>query len=161
MVAEPAPRRPSVRLSRDEAWEVIHGSHTGILTTLRRDGTPITLPTWFVDIDRHICLSTPSQTRKVGRIRRNPRVAFLVESGVRWAELRAVQLTGVAELVDDPAAAAAIAAELDRKYDAFRTNRAAMPAATREHYVAHGTTYVRITPDERILSWDNSRLGLG
>jgi PPOX class probable F420-dependent enzyme len=156
-----AGRRPSVRLNRDEAWAVIHDSHTGILTTLRRDGTPITLPTWFVDLDRTVCFSTPALTKKVGRIRRNSRVSFLVESGRRWAELQAVHLTGVAEVVDDPQLAARIAAALDSKYEAFRTRRAAMPAATRDHYESHGTVYIRILPDDRILNWDNSRLGLG
>jgi len=159
--SETSEKRPSVRLSRDEAWSVIHDSHTGILTTVRRDGTPVTLPTWFVDIDRHICLSTPARAKKVARIRRNGRVSFLVESGVRWAELQAVQLTGEARLVDDPELAARIATGLDRKYEPFRTRRAAMAEATRDHYEKHGTAYIRITPDDRILSWDNSRLGLG
>jgi PPOX class probable F420-dependent enzyme len=148
-------------MSRDEAWAVIHDSHTGILTTLRRDGTPITLPTWFVDLDRTVCFSSPARTRKVGRIRHDSRVSFLVESGSRWAELRAVHLTGVAEVVDDPDLVARIAAALDAKYEPFRTSRSAMPEATRDHYESHGTAYIRIVPDERILNWDNSRLGLG
>ena len=46
-------RSMSVRLSEDEAWSVIEGSHTGIITTLRADGSPVTLPMWFVVIERH------------------------------------------------------------------------------------------------------------
>ena len=30
-----------IRLSEDEAWDVLDKSHTGILTTLRRDGMPV------------------------------------------------------------------------------------------------------------------------
>jgi PPOX class probable F420-dependent enzyme len=153
-------RRGSVRLTSDEAWSVLAEAHTGILTTLRRDGTPITLPTWFVAIDRQIYLRTPAQTKKVARLRRNPRVAFLVESGERWAELEAVHVTGRAEfLSEDSPFIAKVEAGLEQKYSAFRTSQSDMPERTRDHYTKYGSAYIRIVPDERILSWDNSRLG--
>ena len=148
----------SIRLSPDEAWDVLQDAHTGILTTLRRDGTPITLPMWFVALDRTICFSAPSRTKKVARLRRDPRASFLVESGERWAELRAVHLTGRVEEITDDAEAARIAAAMDAKYARFRTASAAMPDATRAHYAAR-TTF-RLVPDARVLTWDNSRLEL-
>jgi PPOX class probable F420-dependent enzyme len=147
-----------VRLSDDEAWAVIEGAHTGVFTTLRRDGVPIALPVWFVVLDRTICLAAPSSTKKVARIRHDPRASFLVESGERWAELQAVHLTGRAELVEDETLRARIAAALDGKYAAFRTSRAAMPDATRGHYAA--VTHLRLRPDGRIISWDNRRIRL-
>ena len=51
-----------------------------------------------------------------------------------------------------------IAVALDIKYAAYRTASSAMSQATREHY--RGRTYLRLVPDERILSWDNRKLGL-
>lgn len=148
----------SVRLSPDEAWDVLAASHTGILTTLRRDGAPVALPVWFVAVDRTICFAAPSRTKKVARIRHDPRGAFLVESGERWAELRAVAVNGTIEVVEDEAAKARIDAALDEKYAAFRTPTTAMPDATRDHYA--GRTFFRLVPDERILSWDNRRIPL-
>ena len=146
-----------MRLSADEAWAVITGSHTGIFTSLRRDGVPIALPVWFVVLDRRIYVSGPATAKRLPRVRRDPRVSFLVESGQRWAELRAVQLTGRARVVTEPDLLAAVAAALDAKYATFRTARVAMPAATRAHYeVARAT--IEITPDAHMLSWDNSRL---
>jgi nitroimidazol reductase NimA-like FMN-containing flavoprotein (pyridoxamine 5'-phosphate oxidase superfamily) len=147
----------SVRLTDDEAWAVLAASHTGILTSLRRDGVPIALPLWFVVLDWHIYVSGPASARRVGRIRRDPRVSFLVESGERWAELRAVHVTGRARVVTEPDVLARVADALDAKYRAFRTPRAVMPAATRGHYEVQLAT-IEITPDERILSWDNARL---
>lgn len=149
----------SVRMSEDEAWQVLHDAHTGILTTLRRDGMPITLPIWFVAFDRSIWFAAPSRTKKVARIRRDPRASFLVESGERWAELRAVHLTGRVEIVEDPATIERIDRALDEKYAAFRTARAAMPDATQRHYA--GRTFFRLVPDDRILSWDNRRIPIG
>ena len=45
-----------IRLSEDEAWDVLDKSHTGILTTLRRDGTPVSLPVWYVVDERTIVM---------------------------------------------------------------------------------------------------------
>jgi hypothetical protein len=61
-----------IRLTDDEAWDVLARSHTGILTTLRADGRPVTLPVWFVALDRTVCLVAPSRTRKIRRVRRDP-----------------------------------------------------------------------------------------
>lgn len=150
----------SVQLSPEEAWAVLTASHTGIFTSLRRDGVPIALPVWFAVLDRRIYVSGPATVKRLLRVRRDPRVSFLVESGERWAELRAVHLTGRARVVTEPDLLAKVAAALDAKYAAFRTARAAMPAATRAHYeVARAT--IEIIPDERMLSWDNARTAGG
>jgi len=148
----------SVRLTADEAWAVVTASHTGIFTSLRRDGVPIALPLWFVVLDRRIYVSGPASAKRVARIRRDPRVSFLVESGERWAELRAVHLTGRARVVTEPELLARVAAALDAKYRTFRTPRAALPVATRAHYEVELAT-IEITPDAHLLSWDNARLG--
>lgn len=148
-----------VRLNEDEAWQKIATSHTGVLTTLRADGTPVALPVWFVALDRAIYVSTPSRAKKVARVRNDPRASFLVESGARWAELQAVHLSGVVDVVDDEATVDEIAAALDAKYVRFRTASAAMPAPTRAHYAER--TILRFVPSGRILSWDNARLELG
>jgi PPOX class probable F420-dependent enzyme len=148
----------SIRLDEDEAWSVIEGSHTGILTTLRADGSPVTLPMWFVVINRTLCFSTFPRTKKVARLTRDPRAAFLVESGEKWAELCAVHLSGHLEPVTDEPTMARIDAAMDEKYRAFRTSRAAMPAATQEYYATK--RFYRLVPEHRMLTWDNSRLEL-
>lgn len=149
---------PSVRLTADAAWAVIESSHTGVLTTLGRDGNAIALPIWFVVLDRKIYVSGPARSKRISRVRRDPRVSFLVEHGERWAELVAVHLTGTARVVgDEPDLAARVASASAAKYAAFRTDRREMPAATREYVTVVGAI-LEITPHDRILSWDNSRL---
>ena len=102
----------------------------GCIDTLRKDGMPITLPIWFVMLDRKIYVQGPAKTKKFNLVRNDPRCSFLVESGKRWAELRAVQLNGQARIVEDEAMKARVKAAMDAKYDAFRSNRTAMPEAT-------------------------------
>ena len=144
-------------MTSDEAWAVLERAHTGVLTSLRADGRPISLPVWFVAVDRRIYVAGPAATKKFTRIRNDPRVAFLVESGTRWAELVGVHVTGRAAFVDAGERLDVVTAMLHAKYAPFRTPRAEMPAPTRAHYDARTET-IEIVPDERILSWTNARL---
>ena len=145
----------SVRLSQDEAWALLERSHTGVLTTLRTDGSPVSLPVWFVVLDRTICVRTPSRTKKVKRLQRDPRAGFLVEAGERWAELEAVHLNGIVEIVDDAELQKRIVEALDAKYAAFRTPPTEMSDAARATYTDFA--YLQLTPLPRLLTWDNRK----
>jgi PPOX class probable F420-dependent enzyme len=147
----------SVRLSADDAWSVLTSAHTGILTSLRADGSPVTLPVWFVVIDRRIYVDTPATAKKVLRIKRDARVSLLVESGEHWAELRGVQLNGAAAVVEEPELLVAVGAALAQKYAGFTTPREEMPEDTRGRYQV-ARAVIGIEPHGRILSWDNARL---
>lgn len=152
-------KKPTVRMSEDEIWQFVEEGHTGILTTLRQDGMPIALPIWYVCLDGLIYIGT--RGKKLIRIKNDDRASFLVESGEQWAELRAVHMTGKAEIIDlDDELSARYRAELDRKYSSYRTVGSAMPKATREAYTRAVSGVVRFSPDERILNWDNRKLGI-
>ena len=145
-----------IQLSDEEVWAFTEAGHTGILTTLRRDGRPVSLPLWFVAFDGSVYFSTPSRSKKVARVKNDPRACFLVESGLAWRELKAVMMTGSVDAVDDAGLAARVASELDRKYRAFRPDLAAAPGATRRHY-GSGSATLRFTPASWI-SWDNGKI---
>jgi PPOX class probable F420-dependent enzyme len=148
-------------MTRDEAYERLASTHTGIVTTLRRDGMPISTPVWFVVYDDAVYFGTPSRSKKAARLRRNPKVGFLVEGGTRWAELWAVHLTGNAAEVDDAAELEGVAAVQAEKYAGFSTPRSDYPEDTRRFYESDTRRIVyRIDAEDRILSWDNSKLGL-
>ena len=83
-----------IQLNPDEMNEFLEKGHTGILTTLRRDGFPVTLPTFFVAHEGRIYFASPSKTKKMARIKHDPRASFLVEAGLAWAEFKAVMLYG-------------------------------------------------------------------
>jgi pyridoxamine 5'-phosphate oxidase-like protein len=148
-----------VRLSDDQAWQAVEQGHTGILTTLRRDGWPISLPVWFTVLDRAVFVRTPMFTKKVIRVRHDERACFLVETGLSWQELRAVVLPVRATIVEDTTLAGVLNEAIERKYRAFRTAQAEMPKATRSHYDVE-RAFIRLDPTGRILSWDNARIAL-
>jgi PPOX class probable F420-dependent enzyme len=153
----PAPKRRGVRLSADEIAEMLEHTHTGILTTLRRDGVPIALPVWYVALDGRIFVSTPGASKKVARVRHDARASFLVESGERWIDLKAVHLTGRATILDDAELAQRVGAAMEAKYAAFRTVPTEMPTATKQHY-AQPPAVICFEPDERVVSWENAKL---
>jgi nitroimidazol reductase NimA-like FMN-containing flavoprotein (pyridoxamine 5'-phosphate oxidase superfamily) len=150
----------SIRLSREQAWEELARAHTGIFTSMKADGTPITIPIWFVVLGERVYFNAPARTKKIGRLRGNPRCCFLVESGVFWRELKAVLLTGDARELTDEASKRRVRGALEAKYGAYRSRRATMPTETRSVYEAPGAVMFELVPDERILTWDNARIEL-
>lgn len=159
-MAEQKASRRSIRMTDDEAWAFVTDAHTGIFTTLRRDGYPIALPVWFAALDERIYVST--RGKKVTRAQNDARCSFLVEAGERWAALQAVHLSCDAHVLDEVAdeLQQRISEEMERKYARYRTPTAAMPSATRKHYTRSAGAVIELRPHQRILSWDNNHLGI-
>jgi len=157
MSETPEKKKRGVRLAPEEAWEMVTNSHTGIYTTLKKDGTPIALPVWYVVLDNIIWMSTPERSKKVTRIKNNSRSSFLVESGELWRELKAVHLTGTSDMPDvSDELAHRIREAMDVKYGAYRTKTSAMPDSAKATYAKSVT--IRFAPDERIVSWSNAQI---
>jgi hypothetical protein len=83
----------AITLDDDELWRFLEEGHEGLFSTLRADGWPVTLPVWYVVVDRAVYLRTSPRTKKLARVRRDGRSSFAVSSGERWVELKAVVLT--------------------------------------------------------------------
>jgi PPOX class probable F420-dependent enzyme len=148
-----------VTLSPDDAWALLTAAHTGILGTVRRDGEPSCLPTWFVVLDRVIYVRARAGAAKVRHILRDGRVCFLVEAGTHWKELRAVMVTAEAAVVADENVREAVIRALEQKYDQYRTPRDNLPAPTRAFYSAE-RVILQLRPHGKLISWDNRRLGV-
>jgi nitroimidazol reductase NimA-like FMN-containing flavoprotein (pyridoxamine 5'-phosphate oxidase superfamily) len=147
-------------MTEDEIWAFVTDAPTGILTTLRRDGVPVALPLWFACLDRTIYVQT--RGKKLQRIAHDPRASFLVETGQRWVDLKAVHFTGTAEIIDAPPDLThRFGAEIERKYDAMRAKGAEMSTSTSSYYQNVRSGLVRFTPDARILHWDNAKIAGG
>ncbi|KAF0957125.1 pyridoxamine 5'-phosphate oxidase family protein [Rhodococcus sp. T7] len=136
----------------------VEQGHTGILTTLRRDGCPVTLPVWFAPIDGVIYVASPSGAAKVKRLERDDRCWFMVERGNAWTELAAVGFAARGRTLAPGDEAARAAAALADRYAAFRPADESLPAAMRTHYADQ--VIIRIEPVDEPLSWDNSKARL-
>ncbi|MDA1061977.1 MAG: pyridoxamine 5'-phosphate oxidase family protein [Chloroflexi bacterium] len=133
----------------EEAYAFLD-SHPGtgwaVLSSNGRDGYPHTVPLGYFRRGEEVFLNARGQ--RVANVRRDPRVAVLVEDGIEMRELRGVLIRGDAEVVDDPAAV------LDLSREALRlrgTAEADLPTEVRP-----GSAYIRVQP-RTITSWDNTR----
>jgi hypothetical protein len=145
-------------LSTEEQAEYLRRGHTGILTTLRRGGSPVSLPVWYVWHDGHVYLASPPATAKVARVRHDDRAWFLVESGERWVDLTAVGFPARVVILDAGPDADAIHALLAEKYADFEVPFDRLPDAARAHYA--GRLIFRLEQSGAAVSWDNSRMRL-
>jgi len=149
-----------IQFSEDEEREFLTTTHTGVVTTLRRDGWPVSLPVWFAYVDGAIYLRTPAKSRKVARVRHDDRACFLVEAGEAWAELHAVVWLGRLTEVTDNDLRERAGAVISAKYAGFSMVRAKVPDATKQHYGSRDVLY-ELRPTERRLTWDNRKLRIG
>ncbi len=146
-----------VSLNEDELWQFLDETHTGILTTLRADGWPLALPVWFVTAAQRVYVQTPARTRKVAHIRRDPRVCFTAEAGDLWGELRAVVLTGRADILPAGGERDDAMGRVSEKYKGFGLAVEEVPPATIRHYDTEAAV-IRIDPDPQRVTWDNRKL---
>lgn len=147
----------TIQLDQHDAWAMVASSTTGIVTTLQRDGYPVTLPVWFVVQGATVYFRTPARSKKIGRISNDPRASFLVESGDQWSRLKAVSFTASATIVHDEMLTSAVSDLLAKKYEAKRADHSVLPGATVRYYEA-ASLVVKLQPVGRIISWDNSRI---
>jgi PPOX class probable F420-dependent enzyme len=148
-------KRDAIQLTDDERRAYLKSALTIILVTIGRDGYPHAVPMWFiVEDDGTIYMTTYGSSQKVVNARRNPRVALLVESGVRYEDLKGVLLRGDAEVIDDHALCVEILTKIHAKHAGGLASgvEEIMKAQARKRVV------LRITPS-RIASWDHRKLG--
>lgn len=147
-----------LQLTDAEQDALLTTAHTAIITTLRRDGWPVTLPVWFIWTAGHVYIGTPPGSAKVKRIRRDNRCSVLIESGQAWVDLAAVEYTARSVQLDPGPEADSVAELLDKKYSAFRPAQDRLPPAVQQHYAEQ--IYYRLDPVGHIISWDNSKIRL-
>jgi PPOX class probable F420-dependent enzyme len=147
-----------VRLTEDEQRAFLEQGHTGIVTTLRRDGWPVSLPVWYAVVDGKVYLGTPPKSKKVARVKHDQRCSFLVESGEKWVDLIAVEFRATATIVEDAAEAEAAEKALAEKYAGFGPPAQLLPDATKKHYSAR--TVIRLDPTGPAISWNNQKIRL-
>lgn len=149
-------RRAEIMMSPEEVDAYLAGSRTMILTTIGPDGVPDPVGMWFLLLDGEIWMRTYAKSQKVTNVRRDPRVAILVEDGEHYAQLRGVQITGTLEISDDIDRICDIAAGLLVKYEGLAP--ADVPGARAAYLpTAPKQVAMRLVP-ERTVSWDHSKI---
>lgn len=147
-------RRDLIRMTEEEIRAFIAERRTLQVATLNRDGSPQLTTLWFAVVDGAIIFETFTKSQKIVNLRRDPRLAVLVEDGDSYDQLRGVSINGRAELVDDPAAVERYAEAVVAKYTPDLPPEARAQAAK---MLARKRTVVVVRP-ERTASWDHRKL---
>ena len=144
-------RRRQIRLSPEEQAVLLRKHRKAALATLDQDGFPHVVAMNYFVKDGAFYMTSYAKAQKVVNIRRNPKVALMIEEGDAYSELRGVMVRGHCEIIEDA--------------DAVRVAFTGMAEA-------RGTTYARpqrsvdsapkrvvlkIIP-EKITSWEHSKL---
>jgi PPOX class probable F420-dependent enzyme len=148
-------RRDAIRMSEAELWDFVESRKSLQVATLGRDGAPHLTTLWFALLDGKIAFETYSKSQKIVNLRRDPRMAILLEDGSEYDQLRGVSMNGRAELVDEPSRVERYAsAVMTRNHPGLTAEQVSSAA----HMLANKRTAVVFHP-EKIASWDHRKLG--
>jgi PPOX class probable F420-dependent enzyme len=103
------------RTSHDDAWAFLRdGSRPAVFSSLRADGRPHAVPTWYAVDGDELVFTTWHSTVKAANLRRDPRVTVVVQDPEPPYDY--VSVEGEARLIDDLVECRHISTVLGAKY---------------------------------------------
>jgi len=149
-----AKRRDAIRMTDKEMWTFVEGCKSLQVATLNKDGSPQLTTLWFAVVDGAFVFETYTKSQKVRNLKRDPRIAILLEDGTEYETLRGVSINGTAELFEDPTDVERYAfAVTKRNHPALSDDDARQAARA----LSKKRTAVVIRP-AKIASWDHRKL---
>ena len=146
--------RDLMRMTDDEVAAFVEVGRRVQVGTLNPDGTIHLVPMSYFVQDGRIALWTDPKSRKIVNLRADPRITCLVEAGGEFAEFRAVQIVGRAEVIDEYERSRQAGEDLFSRYAAEPlTDDVLGYVAT----LAHQRAVVVVEP-ARVVSWDHRKL---
>lgn len=118
---------------------------------------PHVTPLWFVWMHGSIWVSSVVRSQRWADIARNPRVAVVIDDGISYAELRGVEIEGLAEPVGEIPRMGLPHPQLEEVEAGFQ-RKYFPPDTPLVHDGRHAV--LRIVP-QALRSWDFRRLGSG
>ncbi len=146
--------RKDITMSPGEIQAFFQEQMTLQVATNGKDGFPHVAPMWFVVEDEKLVFRSFTKSQKIVNLKRDPRIAVLVEDGIVYNELRGVSINGRAELTEDPERMLELARGVSAKMYPGLAGEALEQAAKQ---LTVKRTGVFIQP-ERIVSWDHRKL---
>ena len=142
-------------MTDEEMWEFIESRKSLQVATINKDGSPHLTTLWFAIQDGAIVFETFTKSQKIVNLKRDPRIAVLLEDGTTYNELRGVSINAVAEVHSDPDVVHPYARAV------MVRNNAGIPLeqidiAAKQLAAKRSAVVVR---PEKVISWDHRKLG--
>ena len=135
-----------------DAFLTVH--RTCRVATVSTDGAPHVSALWFLWDGTALWLYSVVRSKRWTDLRRDPRVAIVVDTGEEYDELRGVELSGTVDFVGEAPRTGELCAELDVPETLFARKNFRLEEMP--HDGRHA--WIRLTP-EKIVSWDFRKLG--
>jgi PPOX class probable F420-dependent enzyme len=145
-------RRQQIQLNPDEQAAFFRERKKAALATIDKDGFPHVVAMNYFAKDGAFYMTSYGKAQKVVNVRRNPKVALMVEAGDSYAELRGVMIRGHCEILEGPDA---VQAAFESRAEAQANPSPVQPGAVAS---APKRVVLRIVP-HKIISWDHRKLG--
>ena len=145
-------RRQQIQLSPDEQAEFFRKRKKAALATIDKDGFPHVVAMNYFARDGAFYMTSYGKAQKVVNVRRNPKVALMMESGDAYDELRGVMIRGRCEILEGEAA---VKAAFEGRAEAQANPSPPQPGARAS---APKRVVLKIIP-EKVVSWDHRKLG--
>ena len=97
-------QRDRVTMTPDEVAAMLAGCRKVQLATINPDGMPHLVTMYYTLVDGKIAFWTYRTSQKALNLARDPRISCLVETGDQYFDLKGVQIQGVVQTIEDPAA---------------------------------------------------------
>lgn len=80
--------------------EILERPNQAVMATVRPDGTPVSVATWYLWEDGRILLNLDARRKRLEYIKANPRVSLTVLDGENW--YRHISVQGTVTIEPDP-----------------------------------------------------------
>jgi len=141
-------------MTDDELQAFLNEGHTLQVASINKDGTPHLVAMFYGLIDGKLAFWTYGKSQKIMNLRRDPRIACMLETGHVYNELRGASINGTATLIDDLETKQQFGEQLFSRYwgEVNDGVRAGVHAQAPKRIVV-------VVEPERITSWDHNKLG--
>ena len=142
--------RPDIRLTAEEQTAFLRVNRKAALATVDKDGFPHITAMNYVLHDGAFYMTSYGKAQKVVNIRRDPKIAIMVETGSAYAELKGVMVRGLCEIVEDADTVDDVFGWMAEQRGETRSPGAARSAPKR--------VVLKLVP-QKTVTWDHSKLG--
>ena len=149
-------QRSQITMTDEEIADFLDQSRTATLASNGPNGMPHVVAMWYGLIDGKVYFETKAKSQKVKNLRRDPKIACMIEAGLSYDQLRGISIEGMAVIIDDTdddeywACAQSV---FDRYNDPIDGDVGPIL-----QFMMNKRVVVRIDP-ERVRSWDHRKLG--
>ena len=148
--------RADISMTPAEIAALLDDGRSLQVATNGADGYPHLTTLWYHLVDGSVTFRSFTKSQRIVNLKRDPRIAVLVEAGESYDQLRGVMIQGTAELDDDPDRVMETYLAVTRRMQGSDVTPEAVEMLFGRF--RDKNTVVTVRP-ERVISWDHRKGG--